>query len=110
MDNHRNSKLFLRYAQTPLFQGGSPVSRIGLLDPTKRLGLRGGFEMACNDPDIYHLHALRIGLCVKIEQGSIRRNLAIDIFDQAYNYVIEKARKEQKIKDLKPGHLQVHKK
>ena len=60
-----------------------------------------------NDPDIQHLHALRIGLCVKkIEQGSIRRNLAIDIFDQAYDYVMEKALKEQKKHGPIPGGLQ----
>ena len=59
-----------------------------------------------NDPDIQHLHALRIGQFVKIEQDSIRRNLAIDIFDQADNYVMEKTIKEQKMKGLKPGGLQ----
>jgi hypothetical protein len=32
--NYSNSGLFLRYAQTPLFQIGPPVSRIGPLYPT----------------------------------------------------------------------------
>ena len=34
-----------------------------------------------NDKDIQLLHALRIGLCIKIEKGSITQNLAVDIFN-----------------------------
>jgi len=52
-----------------------------------------------NDSDLQALHALRIGLCVKIGQGSIRLEDAIDIFDQAHQAVIEKAKQKAKGKE-----------
>ena len=54
-----------------------------------------------NDMDLQALHALRIGLCIKIEKGSISLEDAIDIFDQAHETVIEKAR--QRSKEKKPS-------
>ena len=48
------ANLFLRYAQTPLFQSGSPVSRIVNLDPTQRLDRRGGFEIAFRKKAFLH--------------------------------------------------------
>jgi hypothetical protein len=48
-----------------------------------------------NDRDLQALHALRIGLCIKIDQGSISFEDATDIFNMAHNSVIEKAKKEQ---------------
>ena len=69
-DNHSNSQLFLLYAQTPLFQSGSPVSRIGLLDPTMRLDLRGGFEMACRgstgEKILYIAASARVFYCANL--------------------------------------------
>ena len=47
-----------------------------------------------NDKDVQILHALRIGLCVKISQGSIDLGLAIDIFDEAHKLAIEKAKSQ----------------
>lgn len=42
------------------------------------------------------LHALRVGLCVKIEQGSITLRDAIDLFDRAHNTVLQKKLAKQK--------------
>jgi hypothetical protein len=47
-----------------------------------------------NDSNLQTLHALRIGLCIKIDQGSILLEDAIDIFNHAHDAVIEKARQE----------------
>lgn len=53
-----------------------------------------------NDMDIQTLHALRIGLCVKIERGTITFQQANDIFNHAHEMVIRKKASEQKKKDL----------
>jgi hypothetical protein len=53
-----------------------------------------------NDSDIQTLHALRIGLCIKIERGSITFQQANDIFNRAHEMVIKKKKSEQKKKDL----------
>ena len=53
-----------------------------------------------NDSDIQTLHALRIGLCIKIERGSITFQQASDIFNRAHEMVIKKKTSEQKKKDL----------
>ena len=53
-----------------------------------------------NDSDIQTLHALRIGLCIKIERGSITFQQANDLFNRAHEMVIRKKRSEQKKKDL----------
>jgi hypothetical protein len=42
------------------------------------------------DLDVQTLHALRLGLCTKIEHGSITLNDAIDLFDRAQQMVIDK--------------------
>ena len=43
-----------------------------------------------DDMDVQTLHALRLGLCIKIEQGSITLKKAIDLFDRAHEMVIQK--------------------
>ena len=43
------------------------------------------------DMDIQTLHALRIGLCIKIDKGSIKLEDAIDIFDHAHEEAIRRA-------------------
>ena len=45
------------------------------------------------------LHALRIGLCMKIEQGTISNKEAIDLFNQAHQAVIERAKKRKAISE-----------
>ena len=52
-----------------------------------------------NDSNLQPLHALRIGLCIKIDQGSILLEDAIDIFNHAHEAVIEKVRQESKGKE-----------
>ncbi len=54
-----------------------------------------------NDEDIQILHALRIGLCTKIERGSITFEQANDMFNRAHDMVIEKKKAEQKKKKLR---------
>jgi hypothetical protein len=44
------------------------------------------------DFDLQALHALRIGLCTKIDQGTVSLEDAIRIFDRAHKMVIEGAR------------------
>ncbi len=48
-----------------------------------------------NDNDIQTLHALRVGLCLKIEQGSITFEQATDIFNRAHDMVIQNAKSER---------------
>jgi hypothetical protein len=47
--------------------------------------------------DIQTLHALRIGLCFKIQRGSISLHDATKLFDNAHQLVIDK---KQQQKDL----------
>ena len=48
-----------------------------------------------HDMDIQMLHAVRIGLCKKIEDGSISFKTARDTFNHLHLTVIKKAKKEQ---------------
>jgi len=55
------------------------------------------------DPDVQILHALRVGFCMKIEQGSISFEMANDLFNRAHEMVIQKKfykQKEEKEKEL----------
>ena len=48
-----------------------------------------------NDKDVQTLHALRLGLCIKIDQGTITLKDAIDLFDRAHSMVIQNKLAEQ---------------
>lgn len=54
-----------------------------------------------HDMDIQMLHAVRIGLCKKIEDGSISFEVARDAFNHLHETVFKKAkaRKEQQIRN-----------
>ena len=54
-----------------------------------------------NDDNVQTLHALRLGLCFKIEQGSITFEQAREIFNRAHEMVIQKAKSEQERKGPK---------
>ena len=54
-----------------------------------------------NDENVQTLHALRLGLCVKIEQGSITFEQARDIFNRAHDMAIQKAESERERKGPK---------
>ena len=54
-----------------------------------------------NDEDVQTLHALRLGLCVKIEQGSITFEMAREIFNRAHEMVIQKTKSERERKGPK---------
>ena len=49
-----------------------------------------------NSQDVQTLHAVRIGLCRKIEAGSISFEVANDAFNHMHEIVIKKAQKEKK--------------
>ncbi len=53
------------------------------------------------DMDVQMLHAVRIGFCIKIKEGTISFEMANDIFNQLHETVIKKskAQQEQKKKD-----------
>jgi hypothetical protein len=47
------------------------------------------------DDQLQMLHALRIGLCIKIEQGSISFDRANQLFNRAHESTIEQRRQEE---------------
>ena len=49
-----------------------------------------------NDSDIQALHALRIGLCLKVERGDLTVEQGTDIFEKARRAILEKKRAETK--------------
>ncbi|MBN1850685.1 MAG: hypothetical protein JW932_19095 [Deltaproteobacteria bacterium] len=48
-----------------------------------------------DDMDIQTLHALRLGLCAKVERGDITVQQATDIFENARNAIINKKKVEE---------------
>ena len=54
-----------------------------------------------NDKDVQTLHAIRLGLCLKVEQGSITFEQATDIFNRAHDMVIQNAESERERKGPK---------
>ena len=54
-----------------------------------------------NDREIQTLHALRIGLCLKVEQGTISFEMATELFNQAHERVYRNRVSEQKKKTEK---------
>ena len=55
-----------------------------------------------DDMDIQTLHALRLGLCIKIDKGSIKLKDATDIFNHAHEEVVRRA-KEKRDKERQPA-------
>jgi hypothetical protein len=51
-----------------------------------------------NDTEVQALHALRIGLCVKVDRGGITLDQAIEIFESAREAIVEKRKENQKRK------------
>ncbi len=49
-----------------------------------------------NDMEIQALHALRIGLCVKVDKGGITLDQATEIFESAREAIIQKRKEDQK--------------
>ena len=48
-----------------------------------------------HDMNIQMLHAVRIGLCKKIEKGTISFGIAREVFNQLHDTAYRKAKKEQ---------------
>jgi hypothetical protein len=51
-----------------------------------------------NDMEVQALHALRIGLCAKVDKGEITLEQATEIFESARETIIEKRKEDQKRK------------
>ena len=49
-----------------------------------------------NDTELQTLHALRIGLCAKVDRGEITLEKAIEIFESARETIIQKSKEDQK--------------
>ena len=49
-----------------------------------------------NDSDIQTLHALRLGLCLKVERGDITVEQGTDIFEKARKAILKKKKAETK--------------
>ena len=49
-----------------------------------------------NDTEVQTLHALRIGLCVKVDKGGITLDRATEIFESAREAIIQKRKEDQK--------------
>jgi len=47
------------------------------------------------DMDVQMLHAVRIGFCKKIEEGTISFEMANDIFNKLHESVIKKSKEQQ---------------
>jgi hypothetical protein len=48
-----------------------------------------------NDPEVQALHALRIGLCVKVDKGQITLQQATDIFESTREAIIQRRKQDQ---------------
>jgi hypothetical protein len=53
-------------------------------------------EKSPNDTELQTLHALRIGLCAKVDQGQITIEQATEIFESAREAIIQKRKENQK--------------
>jgi hypothetical protein len=49
-----------------------------------------------NDMEVQALHALRIGLCTKVDRGGITLDQATEIFESAREAIIQKRKEDQK--------------
>jgi len=49
-----------------------------------------------NDSEVQALHALRIGLCVKVDRGEITLEKATEIFESAREAIVEKRKLDEK--------------
>ena len=49
-----------------------------------------------NDNEVQALHALRIGLCTKVDRGGITIEQATEIFESAREAIIQKRKEDQK--------------
>ncbi len=49
-----------------------------------------------NDMEVQALHALRIGLCAKVDRGGITLDQATEIFESAREAIIRKRKEDQK--------------
>ena len=49
-----------------------------------------------NDSDLQTLHALRLGLCLKVERGDLTLEEGTDIFEKARQAILEKKKAEKR--------------
>ena len=60
-------------------------------------------KKAPGDTAFQILHALRLGLCLKIERGDLAVDMATTIFEQARNTLIEKRQEEKQMSRQAPA-------
>ena len=53
-------------------------------------------ERNSNDMEVQALHALRIGLCAKVDRGEITLEQATEIFESAREAIVQKRKEDQK--------------
>ena len=53
-------------------------------------------ERSPNDMEVQALHALRIGLCAKVDRGEITLEQATEIFESAREAIIQKRKEDPK--------------
>ena len=49
-----------------------------------------------NDSEVHALHALRIGLCAKVDKGGITLEQATEIFESAREAIVQKRKMDEK--------------
>jgi len=93
----RNTYLFLLLIFT-LFVANPPViaAEDYCSDPESWGEWEELVEKYPNDSDIQTLHALRIGLCLKVERGDLTVEQGTDIFEKARKIILEKKKAETK--------------
>ena len=93
----RNVYLFLLLTFTILAANPPVIAAEGYCsDPESWEEWEELIEKYPNDSDIQTLHALRIGLCLKVERGDITLEQGTDIFEKARQAILEKKKAEIK--------------
>ena len=98
MKNFIIISILILFAAIPLFAYDDEKN---LFNPKNECNVPGAWDKIedlvakyPHDKNVQILHALRLGLCFKIEQGSIDLDLAIAIFDEAHKMAVEKAKSQ----------------
>lgn len=94
---NRNTYLFFLLILTLLFANlPATAAEDYCSDPESWEEWEELIEKYPNDSDIQALHALRIGLCLKVERGDLTVEQGTDIFEKARKAILEKKKAETK--------------
>ena len=93
----RNVYLFLLLTFTILAANPPVIAAEGYCsDPESWEEWEELIEKYPNDSDVQALHALRIGLCLKVERGDLTVEQGVNIFEKARGAILEKKKAETK--------------